>query len=171
MGMTWSLLGLLGIAFSYLSPKIPRFGMLVAQKKYSDLDTLFFKTTNIFSFIAVFTALMIFFLVWVLNVLNISLANRILPLLPTGLFLLAQLFMCVSMPFSYYMIAHKQNPLVALTVLNSLFTFASTVILGKNYNVTVVALGFLIIQSIMIPFIFLIWRRSRITWHSENQEE
>lgn len=168
MGMTWSLVGLVSVASSYFSPKVPRLGMLVAQKRYHDLDIFFWKITKIFSIITVIVALMLYIFVFILNVFNISLATRILPLLPTGLFILAQLFMYISLPFSYYMFAHKKNPLMLLTIINALFSGVFTVVLGRYYNVVWIAFGFLIIQSMMIPFIFLIWHRSRIAWHSEK---
>lgn len=112
MSLTWSLLGVLGVASSFLSPKVPQFGIFIAQKKYKELDRLFWNITRIFVSIAILMALSIYILVWILNGFNFSLATRLLPLLPTSLFLLAQFFMTVSMPFSYYMFADKKNPLM-----------------------------------------------------------
>ena len=168
MGMTWSLVGLVGVATSYLLPKVPQLGMLVAQRQFNDLDALFWKITKVFSVLTILAASMLYILVLLLNVLNFSLANRLLPLLPTGIFILAQLFMYISMPFSYYMFAHKENPLMLLTIVNAVFSSVLTVLLGKYRDVVWVAFGFLFIQSLMIPCIFLIWRRSRIAWHGEQ---
>ena len=110
-------------------------------------------------------ALSIYISVWILNSFNFSLATRLLPRLPTSLFLLAQFFMTVSMPFSYYMFAHKENPLTLLTVVNAILTGVATLFLGKYYSVIGIAWGFLLIQLLIIPFIFLIWYRCRAKWH------
>ena len=165
MGLTWSLLSVLGVASSFLHPKVPQFGIFVAQKKYRELDNYFWKITRIFVSIAVFIALSIYILVWILDGFNFPLASRLLPILPTSLFLLAQFFMTVSIPFSYYMFAHKENPLTLLTVVNAILTGTATLILGKYYSAIGIAWGFLLIQALIIPFIFFIWYRCRLKWH------
>ncbi|MEW6419822.1 MAG: hypothetical protein AB1480_17195 [Nitrospirota bacterium] len=171
MGMTWSLIGTIGaISTSWISPKVPRFGMLIAQKKYEELDHLFWRITKIVIGITILIVFAIWFLVYMLNTLDFHLAKRLaarlLPPVPTGLFLSAQIFLIASLPFSSYLRAHKKEPLMFLSVLAGILTGLSTLILGKYYSATGMAIGYLSINMLLIPFVFLIWYRCRAVWHT-----
>lgn len=171
LGMTLSLMSVVGSAGAYLFPKVPTFAILIAQKKYKDLDAYFWKVTKIYTVMTIAIALSIYVAIWILGWLDFSFAirfsKRILPLNIAVLFLLAQLLMYVSAPFSYYMFAHKKNPLTGLTVVNAVITGFSTFFLGKYYSAFELALGFFLIQLFVIPCIFLIWHQRRNEWHSE----
>ncbi|MBT6231272.1 MAG: hypothetical protein HOI47_31920 [Candidatus Scalindua sp.] len=168
-GMTWCLVAGLGvIATAWIMPKIPQFGMLIALKKYKELDNLFWRLTKVVVIITALTGFAIWFLVYILYAFNLPFAIRILPPLPTGLFLLAQAFLNVSIPFSCYLRAHKREPLMYLTLLAGILTGSSTLILGKYYSVTAMAAGFLTINSIVIPVVFIIWYFCRKEWHAET---
>jgi O-antigen/teichoic acid export membrane protein len=172
-GMTWSVVGILGaISGSWLSPRIPQLAMLIAQKKYDELDILFWKLTKIVVGITIAVALSILVFVYLLNVINHPLAfrfaSRLLPPLPTGLLLAAQILIISSVPFSTYMRAHKQEPIMHLSVLSALMVGLSTIILGRYYLATGMAFGYLIVNIIIIPFVFLTWHRRRIDWHKDS---
>jgi len=170
-GMTWILIGVVSMtASSWLAPKIPKFGMLIAQKKYQELDLLFWKITRIIISISTLMAATIWSFVCVLNILNFSVAqhfaSRLLSPLHTGIFLLAQLFIVTSIPFSAYLRAHKKEPLMLISVISGLLIGLSTFYLGKLYSVMGMAVGYLILNIILIPFVLLIWRRCRREWHA-----
>jgi hypothetical protein len=171
MGMTWSLMNVVGAAGAYFYPKVPTLGVLVAQKKYESLDVYFWKVVKIFTVMTIVIALLIYVTIWFLNWLDfpfaVHLSKRILPLNILALFLLAQLVMTVSTPFSYYMFAHKKNPLTLLTVVNGALTGLSTFFFGKYYSAFEIALSFFSIQLIVVLFILLIWYQCRDKWHSE----
>lgn len=170
LGMSWSLVSVLSVAGAYLSPKVPGFAMLIAAKKYRELDTAFFRSTIIYSGIAVMIAALLLATVWLLNIVQYPLAERLaLRLLPVGtmaLLIVAQLLMTLSVPFSYYMFAHKKNPIALLTVVNTVLTATSTVMFAKFASVAAMVTGFALIQCAMIPAIFFIWSSSRRTWHA-----
>lgn len=174
MGMTWSLINAMGaISTSWVLPNVPRFGMLIAQKKYEELDSLFWRITKIVVGVTILIAFAIWFSVYMLNALDfhlaIRLASRLLPPLPTGLFLLAQVLLIASIPFSSYLRAHKKEPLMFLSVLQGLLTGLSTLLLGKYYSATGAAIGYLSINMLLIPFVILIWYRCRAKWHTKSQ--
>jgi hypothetical protein len=166
MGMTWSLLGILGIASSWVYPKVPQFAILIAQKKYAELDAFFWKITRIAIAIIILTGIGIYLLVCLLNLFPISLAKRILPPLPTGLFLLAQMLITASIPFAEYLRAHKKEPLMFVSTLNGVLIGFSTLILGKYYSATGMAAGYMMINFALVPSVFLIWARCRTVWHN-----
>ena len=170
MGMTWALVGLVGsISISWLSPRVPQFGMLIAQRRYSDLDQLFWKITRIVVVVTVLVAASIWGGVCLLNVMNQPIAKRLaarlLPPIPTGFFLLGQLLMVTSAPFSVYLRAHKKEPMMVVSVTAAIFIAVATVILGKYSSATAVAIGYCLVQLMVVPFVFLIWLRRRAEWH------
>lgn len=168
MGMSWNLLNVIGLAAVCVAPKQPQFGILVAQKKYKELDYLFWKVTKMVITVTFLIAIAICILVWFLNFYGCSIAKRILPLKHMLLFMLPKMIITLSVPFSYYMFAHKKNPLMVLTVINAILTICSTFILGKIYSVIGMGYGFLVIQLSIVPFIFIIWYRCRTVWHGDN---
>ena len=170
MGMTWSLINILGLASSWLNPKTPQFGMLVAEKKYIELDRLFWKLTKIVFVLTLLLGLVIFILVLIINIFNVAFANRILPPLPTGLLLIAQCLIMSSMTFSMYMRAHKKEPIMLLNVFGAILTISLVWLFGKHYAAVGMALAYLLVMLIIIPLIFLIWYRCKNKWQSETLE-
>lgn len=169
MGMTLSLTSILFlVASSWLSPKVPRFGMLIAEKKYKKLDELFWHTTKLVIAVAMAEALIAFFMVYILNLIKNPLAARFLPVLPSGLFLLAQVIQIVSLPFSTYLRAHKKEPFLFVGVGGGISIGLSTLILGKHYSAFGMALGYLLIHLILVPTVIIIWYRCRKEWHKDE---
>ncbi len=169
MGMTWSLIAAMGvISGAWIAPKIPQFGMLIALKKYEELDNLFWRLTGIISIVTILIGFSIWFLVYMLYASNLSFATRLLPPLPTGLFILAQVLVNISGPFGCYLRAHKKEPLMFISVLSGVLVGLSTLILGKYYSVTAIATAFLIVHLIVIPVVIIIWYYCRKEWHTDK---
>jgi len=168
MGMTWSLLNAMQIASSWLAPRVPQFGISVAQQRYDELDHLLWRITNIIVAISVVAALCIWLFVYILNEYDFHLATRRLPPMPTALFLLAQLLVSISLPFSVYMRARKTDPIVHLSVIAAVLTGVSAITLGKYYAANGVALGYLVFNVIIISLVFWVWHCRRFEWRLKN---
>jgi O-antigen/teichoic acid export membrane protein len=174
-GMTWSAIGLLSaISSSWLMPRVPQLGMLIAQRKYGELDRLFWKLAKLVAGITVLMAFAVWLVVYLLNsvesLLKLGFASRFLPPMPTALFLAAQVIVILSMPFSSYMRAHKQEPIVHISVLAAVLAGLSTFILGKYYSVMGMAVGYLAVNALVIPLVILVWFRSRNAWHASADQ-
>ncbi len=166
MGMTLSITGaLLAICSAWVSPSAPLFGLLVAQREYKKLDNLFWRLTKVVTGVAVLGAFSILVLVYALNSFKYPIANRILPLLPTALFLLATVVIAASLPMSTYLRAHKKEPLLLLSLINGILIGISNLILGKYFSATGISVGFLFANLLIFPFIILVWYRCRKAWH------
>ncbi|MBN1612932.1 MAG: hypothetical protein JW950_00565 [Deltaproteobacteria bacterium] len=169
-GMTWVLISVVSLmAGAWLAPKIPQFGMFIAQRNYRELDALLWRVTRVVLGISALTALSIWCLIFMLNMLDLSLvqrfASRLLPPLPTGIFLAAQWIIVTSLPFTAYIRAHKKEPLMPLSVVTGILIGLSTFYLGRSYSVMGMAVGYLILNIILIPMVFIIWHRCRRQWH------
>jgi O-antigen/teichoic acid export membrane protein len=169
MGMTWSLVSAMGvISYAWTAPKIPQFGMLIALKRYEELDNLFWRLTGIVVIVTILIGFAIWFLVYALYAMNLSFSTRILPPLPTGLFIIAHILINVSTPFGCYLRAHKKEPLMFISVLGGVLIGLSIPILGKYYSVTAMATSFLIVHLIVVPVVIIIWYYCRKEWHTDN---
>ncbi|MBT4899544.1 MAG: hypothetical protein HON56_10755, partial [Nitrospina sp.] len=88
MGMTWQLVTALGsLAMAWVATKVPRFGILVAKKNYTELDRFFFRTSGISMGVISLGAVLLWLLVYGLNYFEHPLAQRLLSPLPFGLFI------------------------------------------------------------------------------------
>jgi len=169
MGMTWSLVGVIGaIAGSWVAPRVPQFAMYASECKYKELDQLFWRVTKIVTLVAFIVAIIILTFVlsinWVDTPLTKKLALRVFSPMTVAIFLLAQIIIMVSIPFSSYMRAHKQEPIMLLSVIGAIMICMSTLVLGKYYSGLGVAIGYLITNIILIPFVFHIWHMRRKSW-------
>ena len=166
MGMTWSLVSVLSsVGSAWISPRVPQFGILIAQKRYKELDQLFWRLTIIVTVVAILGAIGIWGVVIALNYFHSRFASRLLPPLPTTLFLLATVVYTVSGTMPAYLRAHKKEPLVLVSVLLGLLVGLSTWLLGKYYSAIGMAAGYLAAYVMILPIMALVWRRSRRAWH------
>ncbi|MDD5428965.1 MAG: hypothetical protein PHI58_07035 [Candidatus Omnitrophica bacterium] len=169
MGMTWSVVGFMAtIPGAWIVPKAPYFGMLIARKDYAELDTVFGRLMKVFLVNTVILAVSIWFFVYILNVLKLPIAGRLISPMPTAIFLLAQVLMMSSVPLSVYLRAHKKEPLLFVSILTGILVGTFTIVLGKLYSVTGIAAGYLLATSIVVPIVAMTWVRCRAEWHSEK---
>ncbi len=166
-GMTMSLAStVLGIAMNWLTPKAPRFGILIARKEYAALDNLWWRTTRASLTVAAAGALAAWLVIYGLNLLNMPLAKRLLPPLPAGMFLVAIIFMSVGYCETVYLRAHKQEPLMTLSLVTSLLMGLMVWGLGSRFGPVGAAASYLTVAGgISLPWETAIWFRCRTKWH------
>jgi O-antigen/teichoic acid export membrane protein len=167
MGMTWAFItALTAVASSWIAPKAPAFGILIAQRKYTELDQMFWRLTAVVVAVTSVGALGIWALVYALAELHHPFALRILSPLATGYLLLATIILAASLPMSTYLRAHKKEPLLAISAINGVITGTVVVVLGRYYSVEGVTIGYLVVMAMVTPFVALIWHRRRTEWHA-----
>lgn len=171
MGMTWSMVAMIGaVTSAWVSPRAPRFGMLIARKEYGELDRQLRAVTGIVVGVSALLALTVWLLVLMLNALDhglaMHLAARLLAPLPTGLLLAAHCIMLATTPASAYLRAHKKEPLMVFSIIYAALVGCSTFFLGRHFSVMGMAAGYLIVNALAMPVVFLIWSRCRKEWHA-----
>lgn len=167
MGMTWAFVSaLMAVASSWVTPKAPIFGALIAQEKYGELDRLFWRITAVVLVVTIVGAVSIWALVFLLNQFQHPFASRLLSPGPMGYLLLATVIVTASLPMSVYLRAHKKEPLLLISVVSGFCTAIIVVILGKYYSAEGMAIGYLAVTAIATPFVALIWHRRRAEWHA-----
>lgn len=167
MGMSLSLAGAItSIASAWNAPKGPQFGILIAQRRYSELDRLFWRVTATMVGIMVAGAAVIWTADYVLNAFRHPLAARFLPPVSVACLLAANVVIAATYPMSTYLRAHRKEPLLLLSVVNAPLSGATIWLLAKYGSVQSVAIGFLVLSCIMAPWVALVWYRRRAEWHS-----
>lgn len=168
MGMTWNIVtAMVSISSSWVSPRVSQFGILIARQEYEELDILFWRITKIVIGISALMGTTFWLIIYLFNIFENPLAQRLLPPSTTGYFLLAQFLIVVSIPFSSYMRAHKKEPflLMVVSIMQGVLTALLTFILGKYYSVSAIAVGYLLVNIILIPLVIITWYRCRKAWH------
>lgn len=166
MGMTWNVISAISaISGSWIIPKVPQFGILIAQKRYEELDSIFWRTTKIVITMTILMGIVIFIAMILLNWSNHPLTSRLLTPLPFSIFLLAQVISVTFYPFALYLRAHKREPLLAISVAQGILVAAFTILLGKYYSATGIATGYLIVNMTLVPLVGVIWYRCKSEWH------
>lgn len=160
-GMTWQVFGVLQVlGLAWVQTRVPRFGMLIAQRDFAGLDVLWRHTALVA--IGVFALGMGAFLLFqvALNYFDIEFARRLLGiestllLLPTGL--LALWVQCAA---SYWR-AHKAEPLGFSAAIPGLMNGALVWWLGMNYGAAGAIAAYLIMLAmISAPLSFYLKRK------------
>ena len=171
-GMTWSMVCAIGrISSVWLAPKAPQFGMLIARREFGELNRRFWHVTQFFTYVVLVLSSGCWLLVYLLNVFYPAFANRLLPPFTVGVLLMAQALVALSFPFSVYLRAHKEEPLLILSVIAGVLTGFSTVFLGKYYAATGMTIGYLLVNVTTIPFVLLVWSRCQKIWHGQPSSQ
>lgn len=169
-GMTLSLIGVLSaIASAWIYPRVPFFCILISQRKYVELDQLFWRITKIVAVVTVIAAVAILIMLYGLDIMNHPLSARFLPLLPSMLFLATVVLINISTPMASYLRAHKREPLLFISVISGLLLGLSVLVVGKYYSATGIGICYLLVNLILFPFVVLVWQRCRKEWHSDKQ--
>ena len=167
MGMTWALVSIITtLTYSWIMPRAPTFGILIASEKYAELDRLFFRIASVVIGITTLGAFVIWLLVYALSQFPNPFAARLLPPLPTALMLAASAINSATIPFAIYLRAHKREPLLVLSIVGAVISAAAFVVLGQTYAADGIAVAYLTTTAVLAPFVLLLWHRKRQEWHA-----
>ncbi|MDQ7821488.1 MAG: hypothetical protein RDV48_01700 [Candidatus Eremiobacteraeota bacterium] len=172
MGITWALINAVSeVSFNWVTTKIPQFGIYIAQKSYSALDSLYYRASRLSFFVLVAGNLLIAGGVWILNALHNPLAARFLPFLPTVLFLVVSTGNNIVGNMANYLRAHKKEPYLVTSILGGIASAIITFTLGSRYGAPGIAAGSLVLACLFFVPNVLIFLRCKAVWHRDAQSE
>jgi len=140
--------------------------MLVASKKYSELDQVVYRTTAITVLIATVGELCVLAVVAWINAVEHPFATRVLPLAPAAILALAETLNLVSIAQSSYLRAFKQEPFVFVSLICGTTVGASVIIFARHYGPIWVVTAYLLGIAIALAWgsvIFVRFRRGLYT--------
>lgn len=169
MGVTRQMvLSLELMAMAWVQTKIARFGGLIAQKKFAQLDRFWLRTSLFSLAVVTIGAVAVVFLIYLLNVFEIPLAERMLTVEPTAIFLLGSIMIHIPKCQIIYLRAHKQEPTVYMSAVVNLTTGGLVWLLGSRFGPMGASSAYLIISIIMLVWTMQIWFRCRAEWHHKS---
>ena len=169
MGLTLAIsAGVQAIALAWISTRVPRFGQYVSRRDWRSLDALWWRSAIVSTAVAIAGALAAFLLVYVLHDLRMPVSQRLLAPLPTAILLAGAVIMHMSQCQSAYLRAHRQEPIVWMSVTCSVLTGLSVWWFGARMGPIGAAWSYLAVAGITIVWETAIWRRCRALWHAEN---
>jgi hypothetical protein len=165
MGMALQVIAAIqGLAFAWVSTKAPRFGSLVALKKYDELDPLF-RGAMIRSASLAGAMVLVFLLLLVgLNSANHPYAERIVS---PGIFALLGLAIVLNSfvaSWGVYLRAHKEEPLLKLSCLCAGIMLLGAVLTAPRFGASGLVATYLVMSTTGILFASRIFLHCRRCW-------
>jgi len=171
MGMTLAALnGILSLSLAWITTKVPLFSGLIAQKRYTQLDSIFNKTlkqSSLINFAALVFLGVAIFLIRFFNI-EISgklLGNRFLNYIPLFLMMIPVFLNQFIAAWATYLRCHKKEPFLINSIVGGILCLLSTVLLGKYFGVIGVTIGYCLISLSMFPWAYYIFKTKRLEWH------
>jgi len=171
-GMTWQIVGALGLISSiWAVARAPLFGILIEKRQYEELDALLFRIIAAATAINTIGALVVWSLIYFLYRDHSIYAVRVLPPLPSAIFIASNVINQATVPLAVYLRAHRREPLAGVSLGLGLGVAVASWYLA-HYSVTAVATGYFCINALIVsPIVVLIWFRCRSEWHREPTAE
>jgi hypothetical protein len=146
MGLTLAAINSIqSVCLIWAISRMPEFGKFIAQKKWDDLNALFRKTLK--QSLEIWLLLMFLFLIALSILKNYSIiGQRFLPTWEVVLFSLSIPCQILISSWAMYMRAHKQEPMMLLSIIGGILTAISTVVLGYYFSSTGMIIGYLFIN-------------------------
>jgi hypothetical protein len=167
MGMTWTVVTALQAAsLAWVQTRVPRFGMLINERKFAELDRLFTRLTSVSVAVMVAGSVTFWGFVAGLNRCQLGIAERLLTPGPTAAFLLAAAIHLVSSAQVMYVRAHKREPFVVLGISESIAIGLAVWWFGSTSGPWGAGWGLLAVRLLLsLPATTYIWNTCRRQWH------
>lgn len=173
MGMTLSVLNAVqSFSMSWQNTKIPKYSGLIELRHYSELDSLFSKTTKQMFSVCAFLLTGMFSVILVLKHTHLSLAGSVLgdrfldyiPMLLMMIPLLANMFV---FSWATYLRCHKKEPFLVNSIVMGCLCCLSTLLLGKAFGVYGITIGYCSLTVfVSLPWGYNIFVEKKKEWHS-----
>ncbi len=169
MGMSLSIANaLLAVSMAWINTKAAPFGLLIARKEYSVLDTIFFRALRQSMAVFLIGAVLVWTGIAYLSFAHLRFAHRLLDPGSVAILLLGQLLGLFTFGQALYLRAHKQEKFLFNSVIGAVLVGCSTYFFGKHFGAFGIVSANLAIGLLFgLPlgtFIFLKYRR---IWHAE----
>jgi hypothetical protein len=165
LGMTLQLFNALhAVAVSWTSSKMPRFGMLIAQRQFKELNHLFVRATARAMGAALVGGAVLLGAVWWLQHYYVRFGSRFLGLDCLGLLWLVTVVNQFAFALSFYARAHKVEPFAFISVVNGAATGLSALVLVKHYGAWGGCLAYVGVQVLLLPLGTYIWWKGVKQW-------
>ncbi|HIF00838.1 MAG TPA: hypothetical protein EYQ63_28495 [Fuerstia sp.] len=173
-GLMWTVLtALQSASMAWVETRRPLFGQLIAERKYEELDRLFFRLSRISLILiavggATFTA-GVYVVNEFPNTIFTHIASRVPDVWSTAIFAMAFFAFQPALCTNIYVRAHKRDPFLIPAIVSSLTIAVLVFWLGRAYGIEGSGYGYLLgVGVVQTPLWVLVWYRCRKSWHAEE---
>ena len=166
MGMTMAIIqGINTIASAWLRTKVPTFSVMIAQKRFMELN-LFFSTTLRQALLSLFVgSALLLMTLFFLSYQKVNIMNRFLPFIPVYFLLGSSFLQMILDAMATYLRCHKKEPFLLLSIFIGLLTSLTIYIVSKPYGVIGVTSAYFIILLFATLWGYKIFNLKRHEWH------
>jgi len=148
MGMTLSAINAVqSICLMWLQTRSPEFGKFIASKNWKGLDESFNQLLKQAITVCIITAAVAIIVIAGLQSYT-SIGTRFLPVLQVMIFLVAVCGNVVISGWAIYMRAHKQEPMMLISIISAILIGISTLILGVKFSSIGMVIGYCLITLV-----------------------
>lgn len=159
-----------GVALAWVATKSATFGTLIARREFEEVDRRFFPSLWQSLLVLSVSALLVWLGTWALFASGNPLRLRMLEPLPMGLLLAAVVVMHIVLCESIYLRAHKQEPLLVMSLVWGGLILLSSLTLGRIFGATGMMLGYFVINlTVGLGSGTWIFIQKRAEWHAPNR--
>jgi hypothetical protein len=166
MGMSMSLAGAMwSLAVAWVSTKTAPFGTLVAQKRFDELDRIFFPALWQSLILVAAGGTILWVSALFLHLSGHRWSHRLLDPLPLGLLVLSCAVSHIITAQANYLRAHKEEPFLFVWLISGALIALTTYFLGRPFASTGIMAGYLVILTLsLIPSTWIFQSKRRL-WH------
>jgi len=166
MGMTLSAVNAVqGVCAMWLNTRNPEFGKLIALRNWKRLDESFNQIVKQAMVVCIILSAAATLVISGLQ-LYTAIGTRFLPVLQLVIFLAAVCGNIFIFGWANYMRAHKQEPMLVLSIIGAFLIGSSTFFLGIKFAGMGMAVGYCLVTVIYgIPSTYILWQRFRRRHH------
>lgn len=163
MGMTWTLIFTLQSgALAWVQSRVPQFGVLVSRRDFAELNRVYRRLTALSLLAASAGAVVLWLGIVAAGHAQLQIAQRVLPPLPSGLFLFATVLFVLPCCQQFYVRAHKVEPFLWPNVVLNLLISILVWQLGAEFGPTGAAIAYSsVIAFGSLPWYSIVWMRCR----------
>ena len=155
------------IANVWIYVATPKLNMYASRKEWKLMDKLLLKNI-ILSVTTIVIGILIVFVALFFYSNTVHFLKRFLNIVPILILLFSWLIQLIINGLATYLRAHKEEPLVWLSVAGGIFIVISTFFISKYLSSDYLFTGFLSAQLIALPLVFILFIRKRKEWHTNN---
>jgi hypothetical protein len=166
MGLSISIMAAINtVGLAWINARAPTFGMLIARRRFQDLDRIFFPALVRSTGVVVFAGIGVLLGTIYLHGASHPWGARILEPSTLALLLVTSVVLHLIYSEAIYLRAHKAEPFVVVAVVSSLATGVSSYVLGKSHGAAGITTGYLICMVAYLAVGSLIFQQKRREWH------
>lgn len=166
MGMTQAALsGILGLANSWFSTKVPLFSGFIARKEYTILDSIFNKTIKQALFVMLSCLTILFVLLNTLQHYKLPIISRFLDLTSFSILATGSVVLFITNALATYLRCHKDEPFLVLSIVLGIINITLMYFTSKYLGVMGMVSGYLLVMILGLVFGYFIFIHKKRIWH------